>query len=75
LLMRDPDGYLIEVGQYTQMVLDRVFIVGHDQVQIMSIPVHSWRLIRRLTRGIYDLSTAMISIRRWDWGGRDTATV
>jgi len=21
--MRDPDGYLIEVGQYTQMVLDR----------------------------------------------------
>jgi len=21
--MRDPDGYLIEVGQYTQMALDR----------------------------------------------------
>jgi len=22
LLMRDPDGYLIEVGQYTQIALD-----------------------------------------------------
>jgi len=21
--MRDPDGYLIEVGQYTQLALDR----------------------------------------------------
>jgi hypothetical protein len=23
MALRDPDGYLIEVGQYTEMVLDR----------------------------------------------------